>query len=42
LAKNDYLKENDSIGAAKSLVNMAIIQTKKGDFYGSIETSLEA
>lgn len=42
LAKNDYLKSNDSLGAAKSLVNMAIIQAGRGDFYGSIETSLEA
>ncbi|MBB6371194.1 tetratricopeptide repeat-containing sensor histidine kinase [Chryseobacterium shigense] len=36
------MKDHDSIGAAKSLVNMAILQSKKGDFYGSIETSLEA
>nr|WP_314494738.1 tetratricopeptide repeat protein [uncultured Chryseobacterium sp.] len=42
LAKNDYLKINDSIGSGKSLVNMAIIQSNNGDFYGSIETSLEA
>jgi len=42
LAKSEYLKDQDSIGAAKSLVNMAILQTKKGDFYGGIETSLEA
>lgn len=42
LAKNDYLKSNDSIGVANSLVNMAVIQTDKGDYYGGIETSLEA
>ncbi|MXS72686.1 ATP-binding protein [Flavobacteriaceae bacterium W22] len=42
LAKNDYVKINDSTGASKSLVNMAIIQCNNGDFYGSIETSLEA
>ncbi|MCI3937549.1 tetratricopeptide repeat protein [Chryseobacterium aahli] len=42
LAKNDFLIKNDSIGAARSLVNMAIIQSDKGDYYGSIETSLEA
>ncbi|MDN4029683.1 tetratricopeptide repeat-containing sensor histidine kinase [Chryseobacterium gambrini] len=42
LAKNDFLSNNDSIGAARSLVNMAIIQSDKGDYYGSIETSLEA
>lgn len=42
LAKDDYLQINDSIGAAESLINMAIIQTKFGDFYGSIESSLKA
>lgn len=42
LAKNDYLNSDDSIGAGKSLVNMAIIQSNYGDLYGSIETSLEA
>lgn len=42
LAKNDYLKIQDSLGAGKSLVNMAMIQTQKGDFYGGIESSLEA
>jgi signal transduction histidine kinase len=42
LAKNDFLIKNDSVGAARSLVNMAIIQSDKGDYYGSIETSLEA
>ncbi|WP_284461827.1 tetratricopeptide repeat-containing sensor histidine kinase [Chryseobacterium sp.] len=42
LAKNFYLDINDSSGVSKSLVNMAIIQNNKGDYYGSIETSLEA
>ncbi|SEM74049.1 hypothetical protein SAMN05421856_10670 [Chryseobacterium taichungense] len=42
LAKDEYLKVNDSIGAAESLINMAIIQTNDGDFYGSIESSVEA
>lgn len=42
LAKNDYLNNYDSIGTGKSLVNMAIIQHNNGDYYGSIETSLEA
>lgn len=42
LAKNDYLNNYDSVGAGKSLVNMAIIQHNYGDYYGSIETSLEA
>ncbi|GEN71812.1 tetratricopeptide repeat-containing sensor histidine kinase [Chryseobacterium lathyri] len=42
LAKSDYTANNDSLGAAKSLVNMAMLQTTSGDFYGSIESSLEA
>ncbi|MBL3548635.1 ATP-binding protein [Chryseobacterium sp. KMC2] len=42
LAKDEYIKTNDSLRAGQSLVNMAIIETGKGDFYGSIETSLEA
>lgn len=42
LAKENYAKNNDSIKTAESLINMALIQTAKGDFYGSIETSLSA
>lgn len=42
LAKNEYLKINDSLGVGNSLVNMALIQTNKGDFYGGIESSFEA
>lgn len=42
LAKDDFLKKKDSIFVAKCLVNMAIIQTEKGDNFGGIETSLEA
>ena len=42
LAKDDFLNKNDSIFVAKCLVNMAIIQTEKGDNFGGIETSLEA
>lgn len=42
LAKNFYSEANDSVGVARSLVNMAILQEQKGDYYGSIETSLEA
>jgi len=42
LAKNEYLKINDSLGVGNSLVNMALIQTDKGDFYGGIESSFEA
>ena len=42
LAKNEYSKINDTIGPAKCLINMAIIQTDKGDYFGGIETALEA
>lgn len=41
LAKNAYLDIKDSSGVGRSLVNMAIIQQENGDYYGSIETSLE-
>lgn len=42
LAKNDLIEINDSIGVAKSLINMAMIQTNKGEFLGGIESSLQA
>lgn len=42
LARANYIKNNDSVKAGESLINMALIQTTKGDFYGSIETSLIA
>ncbi len=42
LAKDQYLKNNDSLRIGQCLVNMAIIENKKGDFYGSIETSVKA
>lgn len=42
LAKNLYFEAKDSTGVARALVNMAILQEQKGDYYGSIETSLEA
>ena len=41
-AKELFLKRNDSFGMAKCFVNMAIIQEKEGDNFGSIETSLLA
>lgn len=40
--KELFLKRNDSFGLGKSFVNMAIIQEKEGDNFGSIETSLMA
>lgn len=42
MAKNLYFEAKDSTGVARALVNMAILQEQKGDYYGSIETSLEA
>lgn len=42
LAKNDFLKASDSLGVGNCLVNMAVIQTNKGDYFGGIESSLEA
>lgn len=42
LAKNSYLDNKDSSGIGRSLVNMAILQYHKGDYFGGIETSLEA
>jgi hypothetical protein len=41
LAKNAYLDIKDSSGVGRSLVNMAIIQQENGDYYGSIESSVE-
>ncbi|WP_300675054.1 tetratricopeptide repeat protein [Soonwooa sp.] len=41
-AKDLFIKNNDSFGAAKSLVNMAIIQEESSDNFGSMETSLMA
>lgn len=41
LAKNAYLDIKDSSGVGRSLVNMAIIQQDNGDYYGSIESSVE-
>jgi len=37
-----FLKNNDSIGVARSLINMAITQNEFGDYYGSEETSTKA
>ena len=40
--KELFRLRNDSFGLGKSLANMAIIQEKEGDNFGSIETSLLA
>ncbi|MDO3427028.1 hypothetical protein QWT87_19290 [Chryseobacterium sp. APV1] len=42
LSKNSFLEKNDSLGVGRSLVNMAIIQTDQGDYFGGLETSFEA
>ncbi|WP_407509093.1 tetratricopeptide repeat-containing sensor histidine kinase [Elizabethkingia anophelis] len=41
-AKEIYLKDNDSLGVGKCLMNMGIILTDQGDYFGAQETSLEA
>lgn len=41
-AKDIFLQRKDSFGTAKCLVNLAIIQETKGDYFGSQETALLA
>ncbi|MCJ8152945.1 tetratricopeptide repeat protein [Chryseobacterium sp. SSA4.19] len=41
-AKDLFLAHRDSIGAGKSLINIGIILTEKGDYFGAQETSLDA
>jgi len=41
-AKEAFLENADSLGAGKCLINMAIILTNSGDYFGGQETSLEA
>lgn len=41
-AKNLFLTQKDSLGAAKCLVNMGIIAVDKGDNFGALEMSLNA
>ncbi|AQX11064.1 hypothetical protein BAX94_14610 [Elizabethkingia meningoseptica] len=41
-AKEFYLKNNDSLGVGKCFMNMGIILTDQGDYFGSQEISLEA
>jgi hypothetical protein len=42
IAKDEYLSGKNGVKAAQALINMAIIQCDNGDYFGSIETSLEA
>ncbi|MFC5284354.1 tetratricopeptide repeat protein [Pedobacter alpinus] len=41
-SKEVFLQEKDSLGAGKCLVNMAIISTNQGDYFGGQELSLNA
>lgn len=41
-AKEIFLQEGDSLGMGKCLLNMAIISTNKGDYFGGQELSLAA
>ncbi|MGN7986141.1 tetratricopeptide repeat-containing sensor histidine kinase [Pedobacter sp. 22226] len=41
-AKEVFLQEGDSLGTGKCLLNMAIISTDKGDYFGGQELSLAA
>lgn len=41
-SKNAYIKSNDSLGIAKCLMNMSIIQRDYGDFFGSQENAIDA
>ncbi|UHO38423.1 tetratricopeptide repeat protein [Chryseobacterium capnotolerans] len=41
-ARDIFLKKHDTIGAGKSIINIGIILTEKGDYFGAQETSLEA
>lgn len=41
-AREGFTSDKDSLGLAKCLINMAIIQSDKGDLFGGIEISLSA
>jgi signal transduction histidine kinase/Flp pilus assembly protein TadD len=41
-AKLVFLEQGDSLHVAKCLINMAITQKEKGDYFGSQETALQA
>lgn len=40
-AKNLFIEINDSINAGKNLLNLAIIQKNKNDYYGSEQTAVD-
>lgn len=41
-AKDLFIQQNDSLGTAKCLVNMSIISSNKGDYFGAQELALNA
>lgn len=41
-AKDQFLSVKDSLGVGKSLINMGIILTEEGDYFGGQETSIQA
>ncbi|MGO4876578.1 ATP-binding protein [Pedobacter psychrotolerans] len=41
-AKDLFIQQNDSLGVAKCLLNMAIISTNSGDYFGGQELSINA
>ncbi|MEN5232854.1 tetratricopeptide repeat-containing sensor histidine kinase [Sphingobacterium faecium] len=41
-AKQVFLEQGDSLHVAKCLINMAITQQERGDYFGSQETALQA
>lgn len=41
-AKEEFLRYGDMNGVAKSLINMSVIMCDKGDYFGSIEMSIDA
>ncbi|MGA6118323.1 tetratricopeptide repeat-containing sensor histidine kinase [Sphingobacterium anhuiense] len=41
-AKQVFLEKGDSLHVAKCLINMALTQQEKGDYFGSQETALQA
>ncbi len=41
-SKNEYLNLDDHIGIGKNYINMAIIQTNEGDYFGSEKSAIDA
>lgn len=41
-SKNEYINLNDHIGIGKNYINMAIIQSNEGDYFGSEKSAIDA